>query len=75
MIESFYYIYGQENGSITKQIFFNWATNIFIPHIEEKYIQMLESEEWVLFLVDRHNFRDFIPSIVVFEKKGNTFGF
>jgi hypothetical protein len=52
----------------------HYQTNLFQlsnkylhPPIEEKYIQMLESEECVLFLVDRHNFRDFIPSIIVFE--------
>jgi hypothetical protein len=28
---------------------------------------MLELEEWVLLLVDGHNSRDFMPSIIVFE--------
>jgi hypothetical protein len=65
--ETFYYISGQENGSITKQIFFNWTSDVFIPHIEDKRLQMHELEEWVLLLVDGHNFRDFMSFIIVFE--------
>jgi hypothetical protein len=65
--ETFFYISGQANGSITKQIFFNWTVDIFLPHIAEMRKLYNEPDEWILLLVDGHNSRDFMPSIIEFN--------
>lgn len=65
--EVFFLISGQENGSITKEIFFNWVTNVFIPHVNDVRAIHLEPDEWVLLLVDGHNSRDCMPTIIAFD--------
>ena len=65
--ESFFSISGQPNGSITKQIFYNWTVDCFLPHITNMHAIIKEQDEWLLLLVDGHNSRDFMPSIIEFE--------
>jgi hypothetical protein len=63
--EQFFFISGQDNGSITKQIFENWTIGGFLPHVAQTRLAIGDSLAWALLLVDGHNSRDHMPSIIV----------
>lgn len=65
--ESFFYLSGQENGSITKQLFENWAVGAFLPHLNEAREITGKKDGWALLLVDGHKSRDHMPTILTMD--------
>lgn len=64
----FYYISGQPNGFITKEIFFGWMTTIIIPAINQTRQQLGIPNQKALLLVDPHSTRDHQPSLQACEQ-------
>jgi hypothetical protein len=66
--EQFFFISGQNNGSITKEIFEGWSIAALIPHVQQTRQTIGRPRAWALLLVDGHNSRDHIPTIITLDK-------
>lgn len=66
--EQFFFISGQDNGSITKKIFEGWAIAALIPHVQHTRNTIGQPRTWALLLIDGHNSRDHMPSIIVLHQ-------
>lgn len=65
--QAFYYISGQENGFITKEIFFGWMVTIFIPGVHQIRANLGDPGRKALLLVDGHSTCDFEPALAECE--------
>ena len=66
--EHFFFISGQDNGSITQKIFLGWTIAALIPHVQGTRRTIGRLRQWALLLVDGHNSRDHMPSIIVLDQ-------
>jgi DDE superfamily endonuclease len=62
-VTSFFNMSGQENGFITKEIFFHWVQDVYIPFVENTRRQLGCPNQAALLIVDSHNSRDHSDTI------------
>jgi hypothetical protein len=67
LTETFFHLAGQENGSITKQLLQGWTVASFLQHVNQARQIMGKPDSWALLVVDGHNSRDHMPTILTMD--------